>query len=655
MTVLVWQRLVLVVLILLAAPVSSAGGIRSLLPLSEDLHIANAIQQVASHAAGRTLPRMPWVEPQGPRRSWAFPQDVRSNLHAFFETMMECLNLPGLAVAVVNGSDVFWKEGFGVRNEKGDEVDTKTVFGVGSTTKAFTAFLTALLVDNRTLSWDQPVREVFPAFRLQDPTADTLVTVRDLLSHRTGVPRHDLAAFGTSFTRRELVLRSQYMEPSYPIRQQWQYSNVMLTAAGVLLEEVTGRSWEDLVEKEIFHPLGMTSSKTTFYEAEELENKAMPMRFDQESEKWVDDEWEKNYVCDTVGPAGSIVSNVEDMAQWILEHLRAYDEKTPLLNGERLEEMHESTMHINPHKIILPEELVITHAIYDYLNLLLGTSYGLGWFRGTYRGHRRVFHGGDVFGTHTIVNLLPDEKIGFVILSNPVSLPPEKLQYRDAMSMYIMDVMLGVDDPLSFEDACAFPCPLFPFAPVCAKRETEKLETKVETQENRVPDEFLGRMWNDAYGDLVITRNGDDVEASLRSYMGGKLTSIAGDLCQWIITECDFFAGDALVGYLEFRRNADQEVIGATFSYVGDGIPYAILFKNGKFNTRQDGPGGCVYPFNVADTPERFAKNGQDGQDGQDGRNSSVTTGVLVALFLCTVVVAGALSALIALLMARRW
>ena len=197
------------------------------------------------------------------------------NLSDQFNKIMEAWHAPGFALAVVRGGEVILSQGFGYRDvERNLKVTPYTRFAIGSATKAFTTMAMAILVDERKLDWDTPVRCYLPAFRLHDLFATDRITPRDLVTHRSGLPRHDNLWYCSSFTRSELVQRLQYLEPAWDLRTVYQYNNLMFMLQGVIVEKVTGLSWEENIIERIFKPLGMSHSNLSIESLEESDDAA---------------------------------------------------------------------------------------------------------------------------------------------------------------------------------------------------------------------------------------------------------------------------------------------------------------------------------------------------------------------------------------------
>lgn len=307
---------------------------------------------------------------------------------------------PGLAVAVVKGSDVVFARGYGLRDvEKQLPVTPQSLFAIGSSTKAFTALSVAMLVDEGKLEWDQPVRDVLPSFRLHDDVATNRATVRDLLAHRTGLPRHDLMWYGSPLSRREIFDRLRYLEPSKDFRETWQYQNLMYLTAGYLIGELSGMSWEEFVRERIFKPLGMTGSNFSTADSQRMADHAVPCIEKDDAIQPI-----PFRELPEVAPAGAINSNLDDMAKWVAFHLNGGK-----AGGKQL---------VSPGNV---QELHMPHMVMsDPLKYpeLLHMSYGMGWFIQPYRGHNHVHHGGNIDGFSALVSFLPREQIGVVAFAN---------------------------------------------------------------------------------------------------------------------------------------------------------------------------------------------------------------------------------------------
>ena len=257
-----------------------------------------------------------------------------------------------------------------------------------------------MLADEGKLDWDTPVKEYIPSFKLYDSFATERLTPRDLVTHRSGLPRHDLMWYHSTHTRKELFDRLQYLEPSKDLRTLWQYQNLMYMAAGYLVGELSGQSWEEFAQQRIFEPLGMTSSLFSIDEARERPNCSRP--YQEKKDEVLEIPF---YAAQgAVAPAGAIVSSISDMSKWVLLHAN----KGKLGASQIVSEGQMAQMH-SP-QMVMPE----TNKYAELTN----STYGMGWFIHTYRGHHMAEHGGNIDGFSSLVTLLPQENIGIVVLSN---------------------------------------------------------------------------------------------------------------------------------------------------------------------------------------------------------------------------------------------
>jgi CubicO group peptidase (beta-lactamase class C family) len=324
-------------------------------------------------------------------------KDARDTLAAW--------HLPGLAIVVVQDDKVIFLKGYGIKEVgKPDPITADTLFEIGSTTKAFTATAMAMLVDEKKLSWDDPVRNYLPAFHVADPCTNALITLRDIASHRSGVARHDELWDDSDFGRDELIHRIGLMKVWKPIRAGYQYNNLMFVTAGQAAAAAAKMPWEQLIRTRIFAPLGMTESRITFTEWPASDH-ATGHRWDSKSGSAAI-QLMRNY--DALAPAGTIKTSAHDMAQWLRFQLAggAIDGKR-LLSQSALEETHapQTIIPIGP----------ASRQIYPDTNFL---TYALGWNASDYHGELLVAHGGALNGFRTNVALLPKRHLGIAILEN---------------------------------------------------------------------------------------------------------------------------------------------------------------------------------------------------------------------------------------------
>lgn len=312
--------------------------------------------------------------------------------------------VPGVAIAVVKDDKIVFAKGYGVKElGKPDAVTENTVFAIGSASKAFTAASLAILADEGKLKFDDPAAKYLPDFQLFDPYATRELSVTDLLSHRVGLERGDRLWYATAYDRNEVMRRIRFLKPSSSFRSKFGYQNIMFLAAGQIIPVVAGKSWDDFVKERIFAPLGMTSSSTSITSFSNVKDLATPHAKIDDKVKPI-----KYRLIDNIGPAGSINSNVLDMAQWMRMQLGGgkYGDKQ-IVSAANIKLMH------SPQTIIPLEGLYTT--IYSEAHFF---SYGMGWFLSDLRGRKMVEHGGAIDGMRAAVSMIPEEKLGVVVLGN---------------------------------------------------------------------------------------------------------------------------------------------------------------------------------------------------------------------------------------------
>jgi CubicO group peptidase (beta-lactamase class C family) len=320
------------------------------------------------------------------------------------ETARKAWEVPGVALAIVHSDKVTYLAGHGTRDtSKNTPVTEHTLFQIASTSKAFTTTAMAMLIDEGKMKWDDPVRKHLDFFRLADPHADALVTLRDLVSHRTGLPRHDTLWVRTQFPREDLIRRMAFARPSEPFRSLYQYNNLMFLSAGEAVGKTSGIGWDAFLQKRIFGPIGFTDTKTAFAEISASNNIALPH---SKREGKIGAGQLANY--DNIGGAGCIASSASDLAQWLRLQLgQGIHNGKRLVSAATLGETH------------LPQTVIrMTEATKNLQPEFTQSTYGLGWWVNHYRGEMLIMHSGSLSGYRALVTLVPRLNLGFVILAN---------------------------------------------------------------------------------------------------------------------------------------------------------------------------------------------------------------------------------------------
>jgi CubicO group peptidase (beta-lactamase class C family) len=315
-------------------------------------------------------------------------------------------NIPGAAVAIVKDDRILYVQGYGVKEIGGtDKVTADTLFQLASTSKAFTATALAMLASDSKLSFDDRVRDHLDYFHLSDDCADANVTLRDIVSHRTGLARHDELWDNTPLTREDVVRRIGDVKLSKPFRTAYQYQNIMFIAAGEVVTHTAGMTWDDFVRTRIFQPLGMIRTVTSDADWNASANHATGHSYDW---KTMTVRVQKPIDTTTIGAAGAIKSSARDMANWVRFQLG-----DGMFEGKQLLDPEQLAQTKSPETVI--KMTAITHERNPLTNVM---SYAMGWNVQDYRGELLVSHAGALNGFRTHVDLLPKQKAGFVILIN---------------------------------------------------------------------------------------------------------------------------------------------------------------------------------------------------------------------------------------------
>ena len=411
------------------------------------------------------------------------------------------LKVPGVAIAIVKDKDIIFSKGFGFR-----DVETKlpmtadTIMAIGSSTKAFTAFTLGTLVDRGQVEWDKPVRNYIPWFRLYDAQAGERLTPRDLVTHRSGLPRHDLVWYNNHTSSREDLVRSlAYLPPTADLREKWQYNNLMFLTAGYLVETLTGKSWEEAVRTLVFDPLGMVRSNFSVVASQKDKDFALP--YDEREGKVVKIPFRD---ISLIGPAGSINSTANEMSRWVTVHINGgkYGDKQ-VIGANTLADLH--TPYMTTGGVSTRPDIT-------------APDYALGWMVDNYRGHGRVHHGGNIDGFSAMVSLLPNDGLGFVILTNKNGTVLPELLIRTAI-----DRILGLEAVDWIGDAAK----KLAEGEAVGKKAEEKKTTR--RRPGTVPahkfDEYAGDYRHPGYGDLKVTLK--------RTQLSFTYNGIATPLSHW--------------------------------------------------------------------------------------------------------------------------
>lgn len=489
--------------------------------------------------------------------SWA--QVDTTKIEDVIKTSMARFDVPGMAVAIVENDKVIFAKGFGVANiDTNKKVNKDTLFGIASNTKAFTSASLAKLVDEGKLSWDDRVIDHLPEFRLYDPYVTREMRIRDLLSHRSGLGlgEGDLMIWPSTDKSIEDILSGlKYLKPASSFRSTYAYNNLMFVTAGEVVARVSGMSWNDYVEKNILQPLHMDNSRAGF------------SRIPKSNKNWAIGHipmdgalhpFFVNYLEDFRG-AGAIASSVSDMSQWLRTQLAGG--KMP--NGEQLFSEKQQAQMWHPHITSMASKW----AFDAYHQQFRG--YGLGWSIEDYHGFKKLGHGGGILGMVSQVTLLPEKKLGIVILSNQ-----QAFSALSAVTYEVLEDALNLEDKDWVEDLAKKH-----FANKQKAYANAKPPAPADYQPQLPNINYTGTLHDNWYGDVII----EELDGKLRidfthtKRLKGELEHYTGNtfIVKWDekLLEADAF--------INFELGEDNRVKGAKMHAVSPQVTdFSFDFRN---------------------------------------------------------------------------
>ena len=447
-------------------------------------------------------------------------------------------SVPGVGIGVVYKGKTVYTNGYGLRDaERGLPFTAETRSVIGSCTKAMTATLLGILVDERKLEWDRPVVDYMPWFGLSDPVATQRVTARDLMSHRTGLPGHDRLWSGSPLTRRRLVERLRYLPMSKDIRTTFQYNGLTYITAALLIEEITGVVWEDFLRQKLLEPLAMDTHYFSVDQVQKCDNFAQPYLVRDGKAHRV-----PHYEHPQIAPAGPTCFSAADMCQWLIMQL--------------------GVGKFGRKQIISSDNIKQTHRPCSWPTGVIGypkvchQAYGMGWMIGECEGRHYINHGGGISGFTAFVSMLPNEQAGVVVLVNVGGSGVPGIINRS-----VYDRLLGWE----LVDRSAI-----------AKREKRKAEASatkpkrprrvVGTRPSHALSAYAGKYEHPGYGTLSIRRSGRGLVASYNATEGA--------LKHW---HYDVFEWPKCGPQLTFHMNREGQI--ASLSVPFEPLADEILFK----------------------------------------------------------------------------
>ncbi len=466
---------------------------------------------------------------------------IPANIDALVKRAMQTFQVPGAAVGIVQNDSLVFAKGYGTRILGSNlPVDAQTFFAIGSISKSTVAVCLGMLVDEKRLSLDDPVTNYLPDFQLYDPWVTREITIRDLLTHRSGYISESGGTvwYGSDYDRQTIIHRLRFLKPVSSFRSRYAYQNVMYLVAGEIIPVVTGKSWDDFVRDRLFRPLVMTTTNTRLQDLAAYQNVAQPHAIINNELRVIP---YRNY--DNVGPAASVNSNIVEMANYVRF----------LLNGGRFR----NQQLLSPafaRELFTPQTIVPIREYAPELARLKPNffAYGLGWFLKDYQGYKLVYHTGGLDGMRAMVMLVPERKLGIIVLSNQ-----EESRFYNAITYTLLDQLLGASN---FDWITAF--------------EKDRVRAQIEQQESvhrraaeRVANTkptlalnfYTGKYFDRLYGDILVTVENGHLVLSFT-----HTPSFTADLEHWHYDTFRLNWRDVVIppGFLTFQINSHGKVCG---------------------------------------------------------------------------------------------
>jgi CubicO group peptidase (beta-lactamase class C family) len=573
----------------------------------------------------------------------------------FLTEAQKCRTIPGLSVGIISKGQVVFTKGYGLRDvEKNLPVTEHTIFGIGSATKAMTGALTALLAQQGHLDYRTPVHEILTEFKTMDSFVSARATVVDLMTHRTGLPRHDLLWYWRgrkpgeqpSLPRSTLVKGMRYLQPSHDFRVEWQYNNPMLAMAGFAAGEIYRKvnnsactienCWEELLQNGFFNALGMTDSVSSHQQFLQ-KNATQPVDYAQGyacksnvmeavckslsdfTKCPGDDEHSLLLDVQIIGPAGSVMSSAADMTKWLSALLTPNE--NVFLSQKSVNMLFAGIMPV-------PDT---------------GDIYGLGWFRGMYRGNRVVQHPGGMPGSLTQVYLFPDTKDGFVLLTNHNKANVSNV----GIVRYLSDAILGLTPSIDIDTLCKLKQPSSPVPPVFP----------IVASSNSLS--IAANYSHPTYGNVNVYETVVDGKYQYNVVVNEVMSiRLRNTPTGYILQHNSTFIGSESIP-IEF----DQDIITNQVTRLKmplEGSVEPIVFVNNKYQSRGYGKNlgfggdGFAFPIDHSVTPDTKVCDGITNHDLKTIDTLS-TINVVVTVFACVLVVIALIMSVILLTRKNRY
>lgn len=469
----------------------------------------------------------------------SYAQNIQlDSLDLFINKLMVDFEVTGLSLGIVQNDSIIYSKGFGLKEiGKKQKVDDHTLFGIGSISKSFTALTLGILVDEGKLSWDDRVKDYLPYFELYDPYVTENFTIRDLLTHKSGL--NDVSGgtlwYHSDYSRVDIIKRLKYLKPVSGFREKTAYQNVMFVVAGEIVRQISGQPWDDFLSKRIFDKVDMNNSTSIASKREASTNIARPHIWDENFNKTAIIQ----EVGDNLAAAGFIYSSANDMNNYM---------RLLLNDGVFKNDTIVSKEVVN--------EIFKPQVLFQISGPPFGnefSSYGFGWWLTPWKGHKIIEHSGGIDGMSAQLFMVKDLNIGVVILTNVSKEPASFVLKAKLLELIFKDKSFEVYDR----------------AKEYRKQRIENIkesisnQTRTEKTQHSLPLKSYVGVYNDRmYGDINLSPIGDDeleISFSHTPLFKGKLTHWHYDTFR--IEWYDHRVPD---GFVTFDFNASQEIKGMT-------------------------------------------------------------------------------------------
>lgn len=413
-------------------------------------------------------------------------ENILKELDLFYEKACNDWGIPGFSVAIVKDGKIIFSKGYGEKEEGLNErPDGNTMYAIASNTKAFTATMLGQLVEEGKCNWDDQVQKYLPWFQVYDPYISSQITIRDLLSHRVGLGTFsgDVIWYKSNLKAEDIIKQSSHLTPAFKFRAGYGYSNIMFIAAGKVIEAITGKTWYENARERILDPLEMKRTTIFIHELKDFDNVAKPHALDKNGNIPIPyTDWSE------IAAMGGLFASVNDIAHWMITNM-----EQGIWKGKEVIDTKTLNTLWTPHN---------HHFVNHFSRNESGTlfnGYGLGWGLRDYHGRLFVGHTGGYDGMISAVSMLPDEKLGIVVLTNGMRSPYMALTYQT------LDAFLGVNKgkdwsadllerTLSRENSDT--------------RITQRIESRIENTSPSLPlEKFAGEYYSDIYGKIFVKLN----------------------------------------------------------------------------------------------------------------------------------------------------